>query len=165
MSITLSWKLVGSFCSDLCCFVTKSSPRFCRCTVALNPAFSVAPIESPRQTAAVRHMADYSRTRMRLTGVDVCESQIAVGRSTHTDTHTRTHTHHTGMDTLAVNNRENSTTWLSPSLSHFPLSSLVVLPVTHTHTHAHTRTVASTPYKRWSKCTMKKIGGKVFAGT
>ena len=24
---------------------------------------------------------------------------------------------------------------------------------------------ASTPYKRWSKCTMKKIGGKVFAGT
>ena len=24
---------------------------------------------------------------------------------------------------------------------------------------------ASAPYKRWSKCTMKKIGGKVFAGT
>ena len=24
---------------------------------------------------------------------------------------------------------------------------------------------ASTPYKRWSKCTMKKIGGKVFART
>jgi len=23
---------------------------------------------------------------------------------------------------------------------------------------------ASTPYKRWSKCTMKKIGGEVFAG-
>jgi len=24
---------------------------------------------------------------------------------------------------------------------------------------------ASAPYKRWSKCTMKKIGEKVFAGT
>ena len=33
--------------SDFCCFVTKSSRRF-RCTVTLNPAFSVAPIESPR---------------------------------------------------------------------------------------------------------------------
>ena len=31
-----------SFCNDLCCYVTKSSPRF-RCTLALNPAFSVAP--------------------------------------------------------------------------------------------------------------------------
>jgi len=29
----------------------------------------------------------------------------------------------------------------------------------------HWRPGASTPYKRWSKCTMKKIGGKVFAGT
>jgi len=24
---------------------------------------------------------------------------------------------------------------------------------------------ASTPYKRWRKCAMKKIGGEVFAGT
>ena len=23
---------------------------------------------------------------------------------------------------------------------------------------------ASTPFKRWSKCTMEKVGGKVFAG-
>ena len=37
----------NSFCSDLCCLVAKSSPRF-RCTSALNPAISIAPIESPR---------------------------------------------------------------------------------------------------------------------
>jgi len=30
------------YCNDLCCFVTKSSPIF-RCTLALNPAFSVTP--------------------------------------------------------------------------------------------------------------------------
>jgi len=37
-----------SFCNDLCCFIIKSSPRF-RCTLAWNPAFSVAPpVESPR---------------------------------------------------------------------------------------------------------------------
>jgi len=45
MSLTLSYKLVVSFCSDLCCFITKSSPRF-RCSLVLNPAFSVASIES-----------------------------------------------------------------------------------------------------------------------
>jgi len=31
-----------SFCNNLCCFIIKSSPRF-RCTLAWNPAFSVAP--------------------------------------------------------------------------------------------------------------------------
>ena len=39
--------IIGSFCNDLCCFVANSSPRF-RCTLALNAAFPVAPIESPR---------------------------------------------------------------------------------------------------------------------
>jgi len=34
-------------CVCVCVCVTKSSPSFC-CTLALNPAFSVAPIESPR---------------------------------------------------------------------------------------------------------------------
>jgi len=39
MSLTLSCNL---FCDDLCCFVTKPSPRF-RGSLALNPAFSVPP--------------------------------------------------------------------------------------------------------------------------
>ena len=47
-SLTLSCKLVEVF-AMICgvCFATKSSPRFRR-TLALNPAFSVAPVESPR---------------------------------------------------------------------------------------------------------------------
>jgi len=39
--------MVEAFLNHLCRFVTKSSSRFRR-TLALNPAFSVAPIESPR---------------------------------------------------------------------------------------------------------------------
>jgi len=29
----------------------------------------------------------------------------------------------------------------------------------------HPRAGASTPYKRWSKCTVEKVGGSVFAET
>jgi len=29
----------------------------------------------------------------------------------------------------------------------------------------HHQPGASTPYKRWSKCTMEKVGGNVFAET
>ena len=47
MSLTPSCKLVEFFCNDLCCFATKSRARF-DCTFALNPPFSVAPIESSR---------------------------------------------------------------------------------------------------------------------
>jgi len=62
MSLTLSCKLVEVF-TLICAVLLKSSSRF-HCTLALNPAFSVAPIESPRyggplllQTFAV---ADYN---------------------------------------------------------------------------------------------------------
>ena len=47
-SLTLSCKLVQVFAMIwLCCFITKSSARFA-CTLALNSAFLVSPIESPR---------------------------------------------------------------------------------------------------------------------
>jgi len=51
-------------------------------------------------------------------------------------------------------------TWVVPDKG--PLNRCVVCVYFNYWTTLQTNTGASTPYKRWSKCTMKKIGGERF---
>ena len=64
------------FCKCLHCFDTKSSPRF-RCTVALNPVFSVAP-SNLLVTAALRNGGLQSLLQPRLTGNPALPKYVCV---------------------------------------------------------------------------------------